>query len=76
MSQAAEEIPNDALRLSTAERAEVVTTLLASLEGEPEENVEAAWASEIEQRANRVRSGAARGRTWSEVRNRLQKRSG
>jgi hypothetical protein len=46
-----------ALRLSTKERAEVIAKLLATLEGEPDEDVEAAWAAEIERRARRVIAG-------------------
>ncbi len=63
-----------AMRLSTAQRAELAAALLASLDGEPEDDVEAAWAKEIEQRATRVRSGQAKGRPWPEVRARLERR--
>lgn len=62
------------MRLSTAERAKLAAALLASLDGEPEEDVEAAWAAEIQQRVERVRSGKAKGRAWSEVRKRLKRR--
>ena len=58
---------NNAVRLPTAERAQVTAALLASLDGEPDEDVDAAWASEIEQRASRVRSGTAQSRPWHEI---------
>ncbi len=74
MSKMTDDILNDAMRLSTAERAELAAALLASLDGEPEENVEAAWAAEIERRAERVRSGKAKGRPWPEIRDGLERR--
>jgi putative addiction module component (TIGR02574 family) len=74
MSKTTDDILNNAMRLSTTERAELAAALLASLDGEPEEAVEAAWAAEIQRRVERVRSGEAKGRTWSEVRERLERR--
>ena len=76
MSKATEEVLSDALRLPIPDRAEVAAALLASLDGEPEDEVEAAWAAEIRRRAERVTSGEARGRPWSEVRDRLRRRRG
>ena len=74
MSKLTESILNDALRLSTSERTDLAAALLASLDGEPEDEVEAAWAAEIERRARSVRSGRARGRPWPAVRDRLEHR--
>jgi putative addiction module component (TIGR02574 family) len=71
MSKTTSDLLNNALRLTTAERAELAAELLASLDGEPEDDVEAAWAAEIPRRVERVRSGQAKGRPWSEVRERL-----
>lgn len=76
MSKTTDDILTKAKRLSTAERADLTAALLASLDGEPEEDVEAAWAAEIQRRAERVRSGEAKGRPWSEVRKRLERRGG
>jgi putative addiction module component (TIGR02574 family) len=67
MSKRADDLLNSAKRLSTSERAELAAALLTSLDGEPEEDVEAAWAAEIQRRAERVRSGEAKGRPWTEV---------
>lgn len=64
-----------ALSLSLDERAEVVAELLASLDGEPDEDVEAAWAVEIERRARRVLRDGPSGPTWEEVRAELRSRS-
>lgn len=74
MSKATDDILNNAMRLSTTERAELAAALLASLDGEPEEAVEAAWTAEIQRRIERVRAGEAKGRPWSEVRERLERR--
>ena len=74
MSKMTESILADALRLPASERAELAAVLLASLDGEPEDQVEVAWAVEIERRAERVRSGKAKGRPWPEVRDRLERR--
>lgn len=63
-----------ALRLTVDERAELVAELLASLDGEPDTNVEAAWAAEIERRARRVLRDGPSGPTWDEVRAELRRR--
>lgn len=76
MSKTADDLLTKAKRLSTTERADLAAALLASLDGEPEGDVEAAWAAEIQRRAERVRSGEAKGRLWSEVRKRLERRRG
>ncbi len=68
MSKTAQRLLDQALRLDVSERAELAAELLASLDGEPEEDVEAAWAAEIRRRAERARSGEDSGRPWAEVR--------
>jgi putative addiction module component (TIGR02574 family) len=72
MSKAAEKLLEDALKLELPERAELAAELLASLDGEPDADVEAAWAAEVERRAARARSGADPGRPWAEVRDRIR----
>jgi len=57
-----------ALKLDPAGRAELAAALIASLDGDADEGVDAAWAAEIEQRAARARSGDDPGERWSEVR--------
>jgi putative addiction module component (TIGR02574 family) len=66
------EVIDAALRLSTKERAEVIARLLASLEGERDEDAEAAWAAEIEQRARRVLAGEGEFEDWETIRERLR----
>jgi hypothetical protein len=68
MSKTAQKVLDEALRLELSERAEVAAELLASLDGEPDADVEAAWAAEIERRAVRARSGEDAGRPWANAR--------
>ena len=51
MTDRARKVLHEAMELSLAERAELAADLLASLDGEPEAEVEAAWAAEVERRA-------------------------
>ena len=74
MSKAKQEIIHEALQLSSEERAELVTTLQASLPVAPGQTVDEAWAAEITRRAERVHTGHADGRAWEEVRARLEQR--
>jgi putative addiction module component (TIGR02574 family) len=72
MSKTGQKVLDEALQLDLSERAELAAELLASLDGEPDEDVEAAWAAEVERRAARARSGADPGRPWAEVRDRAK----
>lgn len=51
MTDRARKLLHDALELPISERAELVADLLASLDGEPDADVEAAWGAEVERRA-------------------------
>jgi len=73
MSKTGQEMLREALQLGLSERAELVAELLASLDGEPDEEVEAAWAAEVERRAVRARSGEDPGKPWADVRDRVRK---
>ena len=68
MSKTGQKVLDEALQLGLSERAELAAELLASLDGEPDADVEAAWAAEVERRAARARSGEDPGRPWPEVR--------
>jgi putative addiction module component (TIGR02574 family) len=48
MSERARKLLQDAMELPLPERAELAADLLASLDGEPAGDVDAAWATEIE----------------------------
>ncbi len=77
MTSKAEGLLREALALPVKERADVAAELLASLdEARPEspEEIEAAWAHEIERRARRVMSGESAGEPWEDVRARVLQR--
>lgn len=67
VTERAQAVLATALRLTLEERAELAAELLASLDGEPDEDVEAAWAAEIERRVRRLDEEGSRGRPWQEV---------
>lgn len=62
---------NEALKLTPEERADVAAELLASLDEPADEDVEGAWAEEIERRARRVLAGESTGVDWAEARARI-----
>lgn len=72
MSKTGQQVLQEALQLEPADRAEVAAELLASLDGEPEADAEAAWAAEIERRAARARSGDDTGKPWADARDRAR----
>ena len=76
MNKVANEILTEAMQLSIIGRAEIASGLLASLDGEPDDGVEAAWTAEIERRIERIKSGAATGQPWAKVRKRLERSRG
>ena len=74
MTQRTQDLLREALALPVDERAEVAAQLLASLDEDDvaTEDVEAAWAVEIEKRARRVLSGQSEGIPWEDVRRRAE----
>jgi putative addiction module component (TIGR02574 family) len=72
MTQRTQDLLREALSLPVDERADVAAQLLASLDDEDvaTEDIEAAWAVEIEKRARRVLSGQSEGIPWEDVRRR------
>jgi len=60
-----------ASELPPSERAELAGLLLESLESQPEEGVEEAWASEIERRIADLDSGAVKTVPWETVKAKL-----
>lgn len=69
----AQTVLETALKLSERDRARVAAELLASIDGGPDPDADAAWAKEIERRARRARSGKSKGQPWPAVRNELRK---
>lgn len=74
MSRNVSELFQEATQLSENERADLAALLLESLEGEPDEGVEAAWAEEIERRVRQIDSGEVQTIPWEEVRAELHAR--
>lgn len=78
MSPKVEAVLETALELPEQERAELVTRLLDSLDGDIEPDVEAAWAAEITRRVEALdaalASGERPGRPWEEVKADLARR--
>lgn len=74
MSQRVHDLYREAADLSESERAELAGLLLESLEGEPEPDVEAAWAEEIERRVRDIDEGRVETIPWEQVRAQLHAR--
>ena len=62
-----DELLAEALRLPRPERAQVAEELLSSLE-ESDDDVAAAWASELERRSREVAEGRVQTAAWDTVR--------
>jgi putative addiction module component (TIGR02574 family) len=74
MSEQAEKLLSEALKLPTSERVRVAAELLASVDGEPEPDAEAAWAEEIDRRVRRVEAEGPKGDDWQDVHARIASR--
>lgn len=69
-----EQVRLDALRLSESDRAELAQSLIASLDGPADPNVEAAWDAEILRRVGEIADGTAKLIDRDELRRRIQAR--
>jgi len=65
---------DQALGLPLNQRAELAAALLRSLDGHPDEDVEAAWTAEIQKRVREIDAGTANLDEWPEVRERARRR--
>jgi putative addiction module component (TIGR02574 family) len=74
MSPRAQQVPRKALQLPPKARADSAGTLLYSLDTREEQNVEDAWAAEIERRVAAVDSGKVKLVPWDRARRRLRTR--
>ena len=74
MTERAQKLLDEALALAPGERADFAATLLESLDGEPDEGVEEAWAAEVERRIREVESGSVKLIPWAEARRQLLER--
>jgi len=76
MTEQAREILHAALGLSLEDRALVATEILASMDdpGEDPEEVESAWAREIDARMARAKAGATTFSEWTDIDARLRRK--
>ena len=71
MSRPFTDVWKEASELSEKDRADLAGLLIESLEGEPDSDVEAAWAAEIERRVAQLDAGTVTTIPWEQVRQRL-----
>ena len=71
MSRTFTDVWKQASELSEADRAALAGLLIESLEGEPDPDVEAAWATEVEKRVAELDAGTVKSIPWEKVRQRL-----
>lgn len=71
MTERASDVLEQALKLSTEERARLAAELLASVDGEADADAASAWAAEIDARIARVQASGPTGDDWTIVRDRL-----
>ena len=76
MSQSLDELKAQAARLSEHERAELALSIIESLDGPRDADVEEAWRVEIEQRIRQIDNGEVQLIPGDEVFARLRRRLG
>jgi putative addiction module component (TIGR02574 family) len=74
MTQRAETVLQEALKLPEQERTEIASALLESLGPEPEADVEAAWRQEVAARVAALDARGVKMTPWEEVRDDLLSR--
>ena len=74
MTETAERLKTDLVRLSLHERAELAQFLLESLEEESDANAEKMWESELGQREREIRGGQTVGEPAEQVIAELRKK--
>jgi len=74
VTRPAKEIVNAAIKLAESDRLQIVEELLASLEPDNDDDVDAAWAAEIERRCREIKEGVVRPIPWAEVKSQARKR--
>lgn len=76
MSQTAEELKDQLIRLPQDERAELAQFLIDSLDGQSDPDAEEAWARELVKRAEEIQTGQAVGEPSEQVFARLREKYG
>jgi putative addiction module component (TIGR02574 family) len=73
MTRAVEELYEEAANLTAEDRAELAGLLLQSIEDRADDDVEQAWAAEIERRMTDFRAGRVKTIAWADVRAKLHR---
>jgi len=76
MARSLRQIESEIRQLSSAERDVLLRDLIADLEQEPEEDLEAVWLAESHRRYAELKDGAVRGVSASEVLRKARERLG
>ncbi len=71
MSDRAERLLDEALKLPESERRALALRLLESVDDEPQAEVERAWVDEATRRLDDVRAGRTQPAPWAEARARI-----
>lgn len=74
MSELADKLLTEAMKLTVRERARVAAELIASVDGEADDDAEIAWAREIDRRVERVETEGPKGDDWQAVHDRIAAR--
>ncbi len=74
MTNRAQELLAEVLKLPLPERAALAAEVLASMDGEEDPAVEATWLDEIVRRGRRVLAGESQGIPWEQVSARIEER--
>ncbi len=74
MTRPAKEILNAVIKLPERDRLLIVEELLASLEPADDQDVDAAWAKEVDRRSRQIKQGIVRPIPWEEVKSQARKR--
>ncbi len=72
MTQKSQVVLEEALKLTACERAEMAEQLIASLDEEPDSDVEQAWQEEVQRRLQQIECGEVKAIPWEEVQRRLR----
>jgi len=76
MSAAAQKLLHDVLALPEEERLEVASEIIASLDGPPDADWNAAWVAELDRRLDAAKAHGETGADWLDVRARILRRLG
>jgi putative addiction module component (TIGR02574 family) len=63
-----------AIKLAESDRLQIVEELLASLEPDTDNDVDAAWAAEVKRRSREIEERIVRPIPWAEVKSQARKR--